>query len=104
GVAPTRNPVFRSCDVLPAFAEAMQTTPPIVMARAEYAVAVQPITRNMAQVAMRVAMAIPEIGFDELPIRPVIREETVTNRNPKITTRIAARILFAAEVSACATG
>src|ERR1051325_2918286 len=100
GVAPTRKPVFKSCDVLPALADAMQTTPPMVMARAENAVAVQPITRNMAHVAIRVAMAIPEIGFDELPIRPVIREETVTNKNPKTTTRIAAKKLLAAEVSA----
>ena len=34
GVAPTRNPVFRSCDVLPALAAAMQTVPPMVRARA----------------------------------------------------------------------
>src|SRR6185312_16689222 len=83
GVAPTRKPVFKSCDVLPALAEAMQTTPPIVMARAENAVAVQPITRNMAQVAMSVAMAMPEIGFDELTMKPVMRDETATNKNAK---------------------
>ena len=29
GVAPTRNPVFRSCDVVPPFEDAMQTMPPI---------------------------------------------------------------------------
>ena len=34
GVAPTRKPVFRSCEVLPALAAAMQTTPPIVSASA----------------------------------------------------------------------
>ena len=28
GVAPTRKPVFRSCDVAPAIAAAMQTTAP----------------------------------------------------------------------------
>ena len=28
GVAPTRNPVFRSCEVAPAMAAAMQTTAP----------------------------------------------------------------------------
>ena len=34
GVAPTRKPVFRSCDVLPALAAAMQTMPPMVRASA----------------------------------------------------------------------
>src|SRR6185312_10740528 len=72
-----------------------------VMASAEKAVAVHPITRNIAQVAIRVAMAMPEMGFDELPINPVMRDETVTKRNPKMTTRIAAKKLLAAEVSAC---
>jgi hypothetical protein len=48
----------------------------------------------MAHVAMRVAMAMPEIGFDELPIKPVMRDETVTKRKPKTTTRSAARKLF----------
>src|SRR6476646_6160133 len=80
----------------------MQTTPPIVIARAENAVPVQPMTRNMAHVAIRVAMAMPEIGLEELPINPVMRDETVTKRNPKTTTRIAAKKLLAAEVSACA--
>jgi hypothetical protein len=28
GVAPTRKPVFRSCEVAPALAAAMQTMPP----------------------------------------------------------------------------
>ena len=32
---------------------------------------------------------MPEIGFDEEPISPVNREETVTKRNPKRTTRMA---------------
>ena len=36
-------------------------------------------------------MAMPEIGFDELPIKPVMREETVTKRNPNTTTRSAAK-------------
>ncbi len=87
GVAPIRNPVLRSCEVSPALAAAIQTTPPMLMASAPKAGAVQPLTRKIAAVAMRVAIVIPEIGFAELPIRPTIREETVTNRKPKITTR-----------------
>ena len=35
GVAPIRKPVFRSCEVAPAFAAATQTTPPMVIASAE---------------------------------------------------------------------
>ena len=69
----------------------MQTTPPIVSASTGYGVAVQCTTRNTAQVAISVAMVMPLIGFDELPIRPLMREATVTNRNPKTTTKSAAR-------------
>src|SRR5258708_39369248 len=104
GVAPTRNPVFRSCDVLPALAEAMHTTPPMLIASAAKAGPVQPMTRNIAHVAIRVAIAIPEIGFDEGPINPVILEETVTKRKPKMTTNIAANILLMGEVLAPGTG
>ena len=32
GVAPTRKPVFRSCDVAPALAEAIHTTEPTISA------------------------------------------------------------------------
>ena len=76
GVAPTRKPVFKSCDVLPALAEAMQTTPPMLMASAAKAAPVQCSTRKTAQVAIRVAMAMPEIGFEDVPMSPVMREET----------------------------
>src|SRR5258708_8905308 len=104
GVAPTRNPVFRSCDVLPALAEAMHTTPPILIASAAKAEPVQPMTRNMAQDAIRVAIALPEIGFYDVPINPVLLEATVTKRKPKLTTSIAAKMLLRAEVLAPGTG
>src|ERR1700721_4223015 len=81
GVAPMRNPVLRSCEVSPALAAAMHTTPPMVMASAPNAGAVQPFTRKIADVAISVAIVIPETGFEELPINPTIREETVTKRN-----------------------
>ena len=64
-MAPIRYPVLRSCEVSPASAEAMQTTPPMVMARAPKAGAVQPLTRKMAEVAMSVAMVMPEMGLAE---------------------------------------
>ena len=56
----------------------MQTMPPMVMARAPKAGAVQPLTRKMAAVAMRVAMVMPETGEAEEPTMPTMRAETVT--------------------------
>ena len=35
------------------------------------------------------AIVMPEIGFDELPISPVMRDDTVTKKKPKSTTRTA---------------
>src|SRR5215469_972580 len=90
GVAPTRYPVFKSCEVPPAFDDATHTTPPIVSASAENAAPVQCATKNIAHVAISVAIAIPLIGFDEFPISPQIRDETVTNKNPNTTTNTAA--------------
>ena len=84
-MAPIRKPVFRSCEVSPASAEAMQTTPPMVIANAPKAGAVQPATRKIAEVAISVAMVMPLMGLAEEPIRPTMRELTVTKRNPKKT-------------------
>src|SRR5208283_6133966 len=80
----------------------MQTTPPMVMASAPKAGAVQPLTRKMAEVAMRVAMVMPEMGLAELPMRPTMRELTVTKRNPKKTMRMDAARL--AQTLTCAPG
>ncbi len=80
----------------------MHTTPPMVMASAPNAGAVQPFTRKIAEVAISVAIVIPETGFEELPISPTMREETVTKRNPKkATSSDAAR--FAIQLT-CAPG
>ena len=32
-------------------------------------------------------MVIPEIGFEDVPMMPTMREETVTKKNPKTTMR-----------------
>ena len=40
-----------------------------------------------------VAIVMPEIGFDEEPIRPVMRDDTVAKKKPKRTIRIDARTL-----------
>ena len=37
--------------------------------------------------AIRVAIVIPETGLAEDPTKPTMRELTVTNKNPKTTTR-----------------
>src|SRR4051812_11940226 len=44
---------------------------------------------KMRHVAIKVAMVMPEIGFDELPMMPTMRDETVTKKKPKTTMRIA---------------
>ncbi len=36
---------------------------------------------------MSVAIVMPEIGFDDVPMRPTMRDETVTKKKPKTTTR-----------------
>src|SRR5215813_7558164 len=83
GVAPTRKPVFKSCDVVPPFEAAMQTTAPIDSASTFSIGDVMPSARKTKQVSIRVATVMPEIGFDDEPISPVRRDETVTNRKPK---------------------
>src|SRR5215218_3035974 len=83
-------PVFRSCDVAPAFAAAMQTTAPTQSAIGEYHSPVQPSATKIVQVRIRVAIVMPEIGLDDDPISPTMRDETVTKKKPKITTRMDA--------------
>src|SRR5204862_2252856 len=85
GVAPTRNPVFRSCEVVPPFDAAMQTMPPMESAVTKKGGPVQPTTRKTKQVRSNVATVMPEIGLEDDPISPVSREETVTNRKPNAT-------------------
>ena len=40
--------------------------------------------------AISVAIVIPLMGFEELPIKPLMRDATVTNKNPNTTTNSAA--------------
>ena len=44
---------------------------------------------KMRQVAMSVAMVMPEIGFDDAPMMPTMRDDTVTKKKPKTTTSSA---------------
>src|SRR5262249_60846543 len=83
GVEPPRNPVFRSCDAVPPFDEAMQTTAAIVRAVSMASGPVRPRIRKIKQTSRRVAIVMPEMGLDDDPTSPVSRLETVTNRKPK---------------------
>ena len=89
GVAPTRNPVLRSCDVSLAMQMAMHTTAPTEMAATMPAVPVHPKPRKIRLVARSVPMVIPEAGFDVLPTSPTMLELTVTKKKLKITMSIA---------------
>src|SRR5215831_15679786 len=65
GVEPTRNPVLRSCEVVPPLEAAIHTIPPIDKAVTKYGGAVQPMIRKMRHVSKSVATVMPEIGFDD---------------------------------------
>src|SRR4051794_4683657 len=84
GVAPRRKPVFKSCEVVPPLEDAMQTTPPIDSARTACKGSIIPRPRKIRQVINSVATVMPLIGFDDEPISPVKREDTVTKRKPNI--------------------
>ena len=56
----------------------------------------------MAEVAISVAMVMPETGLAEEPMRPTIRELTVTKRKPKKTISTDAARL--AQTLTCAPG
>src|SRR5262245_13933042 len=70
----------------------MQTTPPMERATTLSAADVIPRDRKMRHVSASVATVMPEIGFDEEPISPVKRDDTVTNKKPKTRTSAAPRI------------
>ncbi len=91
GVAPSRKPVLRSCEVSPAIEAAMATTQPTVSAATLPTSPVQPRTRKMAEVASSVAMVMPLVGFEVTPTRPTMRDETVTKKNAATATSTAAR-------------
>src|SRR5207248_126648 len=53
---------------------------------------------------MRVAMLMPLMGLDELPSKPLMRPATVTKRNPKTTTKTAAKRFWYQRVAAPSIG
>ena len=65
----------------------MQTIAAIESAATRYWGPTQPIRTKTRQVSSNVATVMPEIGFDDEPISPVRRDETVTKRKPKTKTK-----------------
>ena len=63
----------------------IQITPPIAMAPIIPVVPSVPVTFRSTVAIMIVAIAIPDTGLFEDPIRPTIREDTDAKKNPKIT-------------------
>src|SRR5688572_2003200 len=74
----------------PAIDAAMATTVPTVSAPILPASSVQPMARKTAEVPSREAIVMPLVGFEVTPTSPTIRDDTVTKKNAKITTQIAA--------------
>ena len=69
----------------PAFPAATAMTAAMVRAPTRWSTPVQPIRRKIVAVPISAAMVMPEIGLALTPISPVMREETTTKKNPKIT-------------------
>src|SRR4029450_11122652 len=86
-------PVFRSCDGFPALAAAMQTIAPTQSAIGEYMSPVQPRPTNSRHVRINVAIVMPEVGLDGGRMRPVMRDETVAKKKPKMRISTAATTL-----------
>src|SRR3954465_3231859 len=86
GVAPTRYPVLRSCEMSPALDAAMATTVPTVNTAAFAPVAVQPISANTVATPSSVTSVMPEVGCDETPTSPTMRAATATKSTPNTAT------------------
>src|SRR3989449_10914127 len=71
----------------------MQTIAPTQMATGAYMSPVHPSATKMLHVRISVAIVIPEIGFDDDPIKPVIRDDTVTKKKPNTSSSSDARKL-----------
>ena len=63
-----------------------QMMPPMQMAPVMPVVPTVPVAFRRMVVMMMVAMAMPDTGLLEEPMRPTIREDTVAKKKPKTTT------------------
>src|SRR5512145_120086 len=70
----------------PAFEAATQTTVPTVRMAARAEGSVQPRATKITDTPSSVTSAIPEVGLDDTPMSPTIRDETTTKATPKMAT------------------
>ena len=68
----------------------MQTTVPTVRMAARAEGSVQPKATNTTETPSSVTSVMPEVGLEQTPIRPTIREETTTKATPNTATPSAA--------------
>src|SRR5205814_6754985 len=74
----------------PAFDAATQTTVPTVRIAARADGSCQPHNTKITETPSSVTSVIAEVGFDDTPINPTIRDETTTKQTPKMATPIDA--------------
>ncbi len=98
GGAPTRKPVFRSCEMSPAFEPAMATIVATVSTAERAPGPFQPIAANTEATPSSVMRAMPEVGCEVTPTIPTIRAATVTNSTPKTPTPAAQTARCAAPI------
>ena len=89
GVAPTSQPVFRSCEMSPALDAAIATMVPTVRTAARAPVSVQPAAAKTEATPSSVTSVMPDVGCDETPTIPTMRAATATKRTPKTPTPAA---------------
>src|SRR5262245_9699043 len=70
----------------PALDAATQTTVPTVRMAARAEGSVQPQATKTTATPRSVTSVMPEVGLEETPISPTMREETTTKASPKIAT------------------
>src|SRR5262245_55268856 len=71
--------------MVPPFEAATHTSAAVVSAIALNPEPTQPTATNRPQVMSSVATVMPEMGFDDEPISPVMRLDTVTKKKPNST-------------------
>ena len=89
GVAPTRNPVFRSWEMSPALEAAMATMVPTVSTAARAPPSTHPAAAKMEATPSSVTRVMPEVGWEETPTMPTMRAATATKSTPKTPTPAA---------------
>src|SRR6185503_4768035 len=74
----------------PAFDAATQTTVPTVRIAARADGSVHPSSTKTTDTPSNATIVIADVGFDETPISPTMRDDTTTKQTPKMATPSAA--------------